>query len=110
AVDPCLVGRLRERHEVLRRCERGRCPELHDSPSPVGRRRRRAARYSGAPDGYRSGMARAHVGCSGWMYRDWRGCVYPQAMPTREWFAYYTTLFDTVELNSTFYRLPPPET
>lgn len=51
-------------------------------------------------------MARARVGCSGWMYRDWRGRVYPQSMPTREWFAHYTTLFDTVELNSTFYRLP----
>jgi uncharacterized protein YecE (DUF72 family) len=31
-------------------------------------------------------------------------------MPQRAWFAHYATLFDTVELNTTFYRLPPPET
>ena len=50
------------------------------------------------------------VGCSGWVYKDWRGLVYPERLPQREWFAYYATLFDTVELNNTFYRLPPPET
>ncbi|MCU1460205.1 MAG: hypothetical protein JWO37_280 [Acidimicrobiales bacterium] len=55
-------------------------------------------------------VGRARVGCSGWMYRDWRGVVYPPALPTKKWFDYYTTLFDTVELNNTFYRLPPPET
>ncbi|HEX7095716.1 MAG TPA: DUF72 domain-containing protein [Acidimicrobiales bacterium] len=55
-------------------------------------------------------MARAFVGCSGWMYRDWRGRVYPPQLPSRAWFAHYTTLFDTVELNSTFYRLPSVET
>jgi uncharacterized protein YecE (DUF72 family) len=50
------------------------------------------------------------VGCSGWQYKDWRGIVYPEKLPQREWFAYYATLFDTVEINNTFYRLPPPET
>ncbi|MDX6717720.1 MAG: hypothetical protein QOH30_4278 [Baekduia sp.] len=55
-------------------------------------------------------MARARVGCSGWMYKDWRGIVYPQDLPVRRWFEHYTTLFDTVELNNTFYRLPPPST
>jgi uncharacterized protein YecE (DUF72 family) len=55
-------------------------------------------------------MARARVGCSGWMYKDWRGIVYPHDLPVRRWFEHYTTLFDTVELNNTFYRLPPPST
>jgi uncharacterized protein YecE (DUF72 family) len=50
------------------------------------------------------------VGCSGWVYKDWRGVVYPKDLPQRAWFAYYATLFDTVELNNTFYRLPPVET
>jgi uncharacterized protein YecE (DUF72 family) len=36
--------------------------------------------------------------------------VYPATLPARSWFTYYAGLFDTVELNSTFYRLPPPET
>jgi uncharacterized protein YecE (DUF72 family) len=53
---------------------------------------------------------RARVGCSGWVYRDWRGVVYPQGLPQRQWFAHYATVFDTVELNSTFYRLPAPAT
>jgi uncharacterized protein YecE (DUF72 family) len=53
---------------------------------------------------------RARVGCSGWMYKDWRGVVYPEKLPQRAWFEYYATLFDTVEINNTFYRLPPPST
>ncbi len=52
----------------------------------------------------------ARVGCSGWNYPDWRGVVYPRELKTKEWFAHYAELFDTVELNNTFYRLPPPET
>jgi uncharacterized protein YecE (DUF72 family) len=47
-----------------------------------------------------------HVGCSGWNYKDWRGEVYPAGLPARRWLEHYSTLFDTVEVNSTFYRLP----
>ena len=50
--------------------------------------------------------ARSYVGCSGWAYDDWQGVVYPDGLPKRKWFAHYTSLFDTVELNTTFYRLP----
>ncbi|HMK98213.1 MAG TPA: DUF72 domain-containing protein [Acidimicrobiales bacterium] len=57
-----------------------------------------------------SAPVRALVGCSGWSYKDWRGTVYPENMPSRQWFSQYVKLFGTVELNSTFYRLPPPET
>jgi uncharacterized protein YecE (DUF72 family) len=49
------------------------------------------------------------IGCSGWLYRDWRGLVYPQQLAQRAWFEHYTSLFDTVELNTTFYRLPKRE-
>jgi uncharacterized protein YecE (DUF72 family) len=49
------------------------------------------------------------VGCSGWNYADWRGRVYPPGCPPRRWLEYYATLFDTVEVNSTFYRLAKPE-
>ena len=45
--------------------------------------------------------------CSGWSYKHWRGDFYPQGLPARRWFEHYATLFDTVELNTTFYRLPP---
>ena len=57
-----------------------------------------------------SGRGTARVGCSGWNYKDWRGVVYPERLPQRRWFEHYATLFDTVELNNTFYRLPPPST
>jgi uncharacterized protein YecE (DUF72 family) len=48
-----------------------------------------------------------HIGCSGWNYRDWRERFYPKGLPAREWLPYYARQFDTVEVNTTFYRLPP---
>jgi uncharacterized protein YecE (DUF72 family) len=55
-------------------------------------------------------MAHAiHIGCSGWNYRDWRERVYPKGLPASRWLAYYATLFDTVEVNATFYRLASPK-
>jgi uncharacterized protein YecE (DUF72 family) len=49
---------------------------------------------------------RLAVGCSGWSYPDWRGAVSPADLPKTRWFEHYATIFDTVELNNTFYRLP----
>jgi uncharacterized protein YecE (DUF72 family) len=46
------------------------------------------------------------VGCSGWNYPHWRERVYPKGVPQRRWLAHYATLFDSVEVNNTFYRLP----
>lgn len=45
------------------------------------------------------------IGCSGWNYRDWRALVYPPGVPTGRWLECYAKWFDTVEVNSTFYRL-----
>jgi len=50
------------------------------------------------------------VGCSGFSYRDWRGTVYPADLPTRAWLDCYAAMFDTVELNTSFYRLPAATT
>jgi uncharacterized protein YecE (DUF72 family) len=50
-------------------------------------------------------MERVRIGCSGWNYDDWRGRVYPRGMGPSRWLEHYATLFDTVEVNSTFYRL-----
>ena len=58
----------------------------------------------------RTGSGMFRVGCSGWSYKDWRGVVYPAELPERRWFEHYQSLFDTVELNSTFYRLPATST
>jgi len=46
------------------------------------------------------------IGTSGWHYPHWRGVFYPEKLPTSRWLDYYARHFDTVELNSTFYRLP----
>jgi uncharacterized protein YecE (DUF72 family) len=45
------------------------------------------------------------IGCSGWSYQHWREPVYGGQPPSR-WFRLYTSMFPTVEVNSTFYRLP----
>ena len=47
-----------------------------------------------------------HVGCSGWVYRHWRGLFYPEGLPQKRWFERYADEFDTVEINASFYRLP----
>jgi uncharacterized protein YecE (DUF72 family) len=47
----------------------------------------------------------AHVGCSGWNYRAWRGDLYPPGLAARDWLSRYAQEFDTVEVNATFYRL-----
>ncbi len=53
-------------------------------------------------------MGKAFVGCSGYLYSHWRnGVFYPQGLKQSEEFAYYCKYFNTVELNSTFYRQPP---
>ena len=54
-------------------------------------------------------MRRVRIGCSGWNYAHWRERVYPKGLPQRRWLEHYATLFDTVEVNSTFYRLPRRE-
>ncbi|HEY8505895.1 MAG TPA: DUF72 domain-containing protein, partial [Gemmataceae bacterium] len=50
------------------------------------------------------------IGTSGYMYDGWRGVLYPARLPKRAWLGHYAEHFDTVEINNTFYHLPPPET
>jgi uncharacterized protein YecE (DUF72 family) len=50
------------------------------------------------------------IGCSGWSYRDWREDFYPPGTPASRWLAHYSSVFDTVEVNATFYRLPKRDT
>jgi len=50
---------------------------------------------------------RVWIGTSGWHYGHWRGVFYPPGLPPRSWLAYYAARFDAVELNNTFYQLPP---
>ena len=54
-------------------------------------------------------MRPVHIGCSGWNYAHWRERVYPKGLPQRRWLEHYASLFRTVEINNTFYRLPRRE-
>jgi uncharacterized protein YecE (DUF72 family) len=46
------------------------------------------------------------IGTSGWSYPSWRGGFYPDGMQPAAFLGFYARHFDTVELNSTGYRLP----
>ena len=50
-------------------------------------------------------MKAVRIGCSGWSYQHWRRRL-PGGLAHRRWLEHYATLFDTVEVNATFYRLP----
>lgn len=51
--------------------------------------------------------AAVRVGTAGWMYKDWEGIVYPPPRRDFDRLALMASLFDTNEINSTFYRIPP---
>lgn len=51
-------------------------------------------------------MGELRIGCSGWVYKDWKGPFYPEGTKDRERLEYYATRFDTAEINASFYRLP----
>jgi uncharacterized protein YecE (DUF72 family) len=47
-----------------------------------------------------------HIGCSGYYYRQWKNTFYPPGTPSKDWLKYYSSIFNTVELNSSFYHIP----
>jgi uncharacterized protein YecE (DUF72 family) len=50
------------------------------------------------------------IGCSGWNYASWKGRFYPGELAAARWLRFYADVFDTVEVNNTFYRLPEAST
>src|ERR1051325_4075418 len=48
------------------------------------------------------------IGPAGWSYTDWEGTVYPPHRSRFDHLAYLSSFFDTIEINSPFYRVPPP--
>ena len=51
-------------------------------------------------------MNHFHIGCSGFYYRDWKAIFYPEKLPQTKWFEYYSQHFNTLEINSSFYKFP----
>ncbi|MBI5711188.1 MAG: DUF72 domain-containing protein [Candidatus Eisenbacteria bacterium] len=48
------------------------------------------------------------LGTQGWSYRDWVGSFYPPGAKQERWLPFYAAVFDTVELDTTFYHPPKP--
>jgi uncharacterized protein YecE (DUF72 family) len=51
-------------------------------------------------------LNRLRVGCSGWSYKDWVGPFYPRDMAAKDYLKFYSKVFDCVEVDSSFYRIP----
>ena len=54
-------------------------------------------------------LGHIRIGLSGWLYPGWRGVFYPKGLKHKDEFAYATRLFNTIEINGTFYSLKRPE-
>src|SRR2546426_448363 len=52
--------------------------------------------------------AKLRIGCSGWGYDDWLGGFYPPKTPKSDYLKLYSSVFNTVEVDSSFYRTPGP--
>jgi uncharacterized protein YecE (DUF72 family) len=52
---------------------------------------------------------RVFIGISGYDYGGWRGRFYPDDLPRKKWLAHASGLFDSIELNGTFYSLKSPD-
>lgn len=55
-------------------------------------------------------MPRIRFGTSGYSYKEWRPGFYPADLPEKEFLHYYSTRFNSVEIDSTFYRMPNAKT
>lgn len=54
--------------------------------------------------------ASIHLGTSGFQFDDWVGSFYPPGIQKRQMLEYYARHFSCVEINATYYRIPPPTT
>ena len=51
-----------------------------------------------------------YIGCTGWSMREWVGKVYPPGTKTKDYLRAYSAQFNTIEFNTTHYRIPDPGT
>ena len=51
-------------------------------------------------------LEKLRIGCSGWSYKDWEGIFYPKGLVAKDYLSYYSKVFDCVEIDSSFYRIP----
>ncbi|MBI3841339.1 MAG: DUF72 domain-containing protein [Thaumarchaeota archaeon] len=53
-------------------------------------------------------LAELRIGCSGWSYKDWQGSFYPKGLLPKDYLSHYSKVFNCVEIDSSFYRIPSP--
>lgn len=51
-----------------------------------------------------------YIGCTGWSMKEWVGKVYPPKTATKDYLKHYARQFNTIELNTTHYRIPTAST
>jgi uncharacterized protein YecE (DUF72 family) len=80
-------------------------PDDRTPPSPAS-----APEHAGPDQPSPSAPARVHVGTQGWNYPDWVGGFYPAGTRPADFLSVYARAFDVVEVDSTFYAIPPART
>ena len=88
--------RRRLRREKQRESNIGRAVKMHKV---------RLKMEAGGPIRRQGLKESVYVGCSGWRYWKWRDLFY-QGVPQPDWFKHYAGVFDTVEINASFYSWP----
>lgn len=67
-----------------------------------------SARLSSLPE--RTHPPQLYIGCTGWSMKEWVGRVYPKGTKAKDYLRAYSRQFNTIELNTTHYRIPTVQT
>ncbi len=54
-------------------------------------------------------MTKILIGTSGYDYPEWKGIFYPADLKRKDFLLYYSTVFNALEVNNTFYNMPTKE-
>jgi len=73
-------------------------------PDPAGN----SSRLAGLPR--RAHPAQLYIGCTGWSMKEWVSRVYPKGTKAKDFLKAYSLQFNTIELNTTHYRIPNAQT
>ncbi len=63
-----------------------------------------------APYASKAANMRLYTGCTGWGMKQWVGSVYPAGARPKDFLRHYAAQFNTVEHNTTHYRIPDADT
>ena len=55
-------------------------------------------------------LPKVYIGCTGWSMKEWVGTVYPKNTKSKDYLFQYAKQFNTIELNTTHYRIPNEKT